>query len=306
MKKSILIVFVMAAVLLIIVALCDSDPAKITVEQAAEIARPYFRELYNLDVIVKNVEYKRVGEYKYLNLIMVSDGEMEYNLMLDEQNKPLTDDISAIGRIQNIDITSFGERIKTYGMRLYVRSGFKVVYSTSNRRYIVNCPVELSNIPRKDLKGEIYSLLGELKNEGIDELVVIISTPDFLLPKMEFGHGVHGAELTAEFFSTEISAKEFEEQYCSLADRVSWDIQKFDDKIQELTQLGYTNVYFYNKQGNAATVEIVLYCESDANLSDGPAIELLDEMDDSYFRVGGKETKYTLQHVYNLDSRITQ
>ena len=300
-QKTLMAMMMMAILVsaILFLAACHRNPEKITVDQATERVQAYFKSSHDLDVTVKSVSYDQVGEHDYLNVVTVSDGETEYKLILDKNNEPISDNVSALETIKNIDISSFDDRIRQLGLKRHEYYALEAVASFRDLRYSVCFSVGSEDCPSKDSKDGIYSLLGELKNEGIDEFIINIDSPSFLLPKIEFGYGVYGLRLTGIGFKTDIDSASFEEQYYHFVDQIYWDKQKFDEKILELTQLGYENAcFFISRWDDGNTLEIVLYCESDNSLSDEPAIALLGEMDDSYFRVGDNEIKYTLQHSY--------
>ena len=87
---------IIGVVMLLFLVACEENPGEIPVEQAAQIAQAYFKEMHDLDITMKSVSYEQVGLHKYLNFVTVSDGETEYRLILDEKNKPLSDNVSAV------------------------------------------------------------------------------------------------------------------------------------------------------------------------------------------------------------------
>ena len=187
----------------------------------------------------------------------------------------------------------------TLGLKLEESYNVWSSLSLQDFRYYAHCSTVTEELPNKDSIDDIYSLIEELKDYGIDVFGINIDTPNFLLPKMESGHGARGVRLAGIGFETDIGITSFEEQYYRFVDQIYWDKQQFDNKISEFTQRGYKNAYFYvSKWADENTLEIVLYCESDASLSNEYAATLLEGIDDSYFRIDGKKTKYTLQHIF--------
>jgi hypothetical protein len=307
MKKNnktlmIIIIFIIIILNVAILVIIESNrnPEELTISQATERVQGYFRRLYNLDVSIIDISYDQVGEHDYLNVVTVSDGETEYKLILNKNNKPISDNVSALKTIKNIDISSFDNKIRRLGLKRHEYYDLEVFTSLHDLCYRVYFSVVSVDLPKNESKDGIYSLLGELRNEGIDNFVIYIDTPSFLLPKNDFGYGVYGLRLTGISFETDIDSASFEKKFYSFVDQIYWDKQKFDEKILQLTQMGYQNVcFFISKWDDGNTLEIVLYCESNNSLSDEPAIVLLKEMDESYFRVVDNEIKYTLQHIYN-------
>ena len=293
-KASATMITVIAVALLF--AACHRNPKIVTVEQVSERILAYFKDTHDLDVTVINVSYDRVGQRDYLNIVAVSDGETEYRLILDRNNKPMLDDVSAARAIKDVDASSYEDRLKSLGLLLRESYTLGIVASYGVEfRYYSSFSVKTEGRPSIEAKDGVYSLLEAMKNEGIELFVINVTTPSFLLPK----HRTNGIIIDAIGFDTDIDITSFEELYNSFVERVYWDKQKFDEKIIKLTQLGYRNAYFFIPgwyQGN--TLEIVLYCESDDDLSDEPAIALLEEMDDSYIKIADTKIQYTLQLIY--------
>ena len=301
MRKNIGTIFLLfEVVMLVVLSGCHVCPTQLTDNQAAKIAQPYFQKAHMMNVVIEKVEYRRVSQEAHLNFITVSDGEAKYELVLDERNRPLADNVSSLVIISNTKLSLLSEKIKPSELGLKGLSNLDSVFSYQDRRYNTQVFASVADVPAaRDSKDGIYALLGMLKNSGINKFVIEVGSPDFLLPKMEFGHGTHGIQLSANFFDTNLSLKDFEQQYYGFIGRVHWDKQKFENKILELSEIGYKNAYFFvSGYVNGSTIEIVLYCESAASLDDGQASTLLKEMDDSCFKIEGKETKYTLQHVF--------
>ena len=270
---------------------CEKNPAEMTIEQANDLTKVYFNEQYNLDVIVESVEYKQVGERRYRNFVTATNGDTEYNLILDKNNKPLSDDVSAVDRMNSIDLSIFKERLDTLGLRLHNYYDLESVFT--GMQYEVWLSVVSEGLQNKDAIDRIYSLLNELKREGIDKFIINIDTPDFLM-----GNNEHGLRLTSIGFETDISKANLEEQYNNFIEGIYWNKQKFDDTIMELNRLGYKDAAFYiSGWHDGRTLEIVLYCESYKDLSDEQAAALLKKIDDSYFKIADNKIKYTLRHV---------
>ena len=299
--KFVILLIIIISIFIVLATCATNNPKELYPEQAVEIARPYFQELYGKNIIVENVRYEVVGMigryHLYRNIITVSEGEAEYKLILDKRNVPVSDNISAIETIKNIEISSLEEKLKPLGLKLHEHYDLEVAASPRNLQYSVCLSVVAEDCPSREQKDRIYSLLGVLKDNGVDYFIINIDTPDFLFPKMKFGYGVYGLRLAGVGFSTDMDMASFKERYNNYVNQIYWDKQKFDEKIFELTQLGYENAtFFISRWTDGDTIEIVLYCESGKNISDEAAIALLEEMDDSYFRIGDNKIKYTLQH----------
>jgi len=296
--KKIKIAFLMAAMAAsIILVACSQNPKRITTKQVASMAQSYFHDIYGMDIVTESVRYEQTNLKKYRNIVTVSDGDTEYELVLNENNKPSFDNVSAVKTLENANISALEEKMSLYGLKEYNFKGVKWYYSFDEKSCITNFDVGSRDRPSRDSMDGIYSFLGELRNEGIDKLVILISTPDFLSPKAEPGYKPHGLLLEGEFYKTDIDQKSFEEQHESFINRIYWDEKKFEEKISELNQMGYENAYFYILQWRiGSTLEIVLYCESDGSLTDEQAIAAISNMDDSYIKIGENDTAYVLRH----------
>ena len=294
--KKIIIAFIVIAISLIFAA-CTRNPKEITIDKAVLIAQPYFQELYGKTVVVEQTKYERIDLKDYRNIITVSDKETEYKLFLSKNNTPLFDNITAVDTIKKIDIPSFEKVLTPLGLKLHEHYDINWYSSYEDKRCVVSLSVLSIDLPNKDLKDGIYSLLGLLRNEGIDSFNININSPDFLLPKIEYGHHGHGVRVIDVIFSTDLDKDNFEKKYNEFVNEGFWDEQKFTDKISELTQLGYKNAYFYiSRWYDGNTLEIVLYCTSDASLSDEQAAALIKDMDDSYIRKDERDMMFVLEH----------
>ena len=179
MKKilSVLLLF-SVAVLLLSVGGCSKNPPKLTVEDVTVLAQAYFSEQHGLDVTVISVSYERVGQYDYLNKVTASDGELEYRLFLDRHNKPASDDVSAALRISSINASSYDEILASLGLaRLEKIYGLVspeyngIGFTLSGIEYGVGFSVRLIDRDKCSRDG-IYSLLGVLRDDGIDDLII--------------------------------------------------------------------------------------------------------------------------------------
>ena len=276
---------------------------EITIEQAGEIAQPYFLRLYGKDVTIIKVEHNIVGiinqNHLYLNFISVFDGNAEYELVLDENNEPLSDNVSAIEKMNNISIASLEKRITHLGLQLHKYYNLSTAFTYQDRRYTVNLAVIPTDIPEKDKEEDVFTLLTILKNEGIDNFIIVVNSPSFFPSTIGMKQVLYGTQLTAEYFVTDIDKGLFSQKYNDLTNRIYWDREKIVQKLDMLIGAGYDYAYFCvtpNYENNL--LEIELYCESDNSITDEYALVLLGEMDESYFRVKDKEIKYTLRHIF--------
>ena len=278
---------------------CCKMPAELSVEQIDESVQTYFENTHDLTVAVIDVSYEQISEYNFLNIVKVSDGEVEYELILDRNNEPISDNVLALATIKNMDTTSWNNKLRDLGLNLHEYYDFETIVSFEDLQYRILLSVVAVERIDREVKDGIYSLLGILRDEGVDSLIINIDSPKFLVPKENAGYGIHSLRLASIKFDTNIEVISFEEQFSSFIDRVYWSKQGFEEKVFALTQAGYENVYFFISQwhdGN--TIEIVLHCESSDSLSEATAIILLEDMDDDYFKIEGSETKYTLQYVH--------
>ena len=297
MKRSHIFILLIAIILFpAILASCSSSPGSITEEQAADIALPYFQKTYGKTVTVEGVKYCQTGMYRYRNIVWVSDEEKEYTLYLDAHNKPAFDDVAAQETVERADKARIEAALESLGMQsdmnLYIGFNYdegRCSISFSAQQYL----------PTREKTEEIYALLTLLKEEKVDTFNIAIDTPEFLTPRMGLGkYGTHGIVLAGQSFATDISKASFEREYLAFAYRVYWDEQKFNERILELEQMGYKNVYFMVKpQAYPDIEEIILYCEAENGLSEEQAANLLAEMDETYFKIDDKETRYILDCV---------
>ena len=275
-------------------AACHRNPADINLDQATEIAQNYFSETYNMDVSVLEVAKKRVDEDKNLNFITLSFGESEYTLILDERNKPLSDNVYAMKRMGSVNMALLDEELVPLGLQRQIsesNNGLRISHQNVRYQFSLNLEVTTEECPNREMAEGILSLLRLLNREGIDKLAIQVTSPDFLL----LHH--YGVQLDGKSFFTDISASDFEEQYGDFADRNYWDRKKFEKITVELSQLGYENVCFYINDMTISSIEIALYCESYNTPSDDQVASILRKLDDVHFKTGAKEVNYTLQHV---------
>ena len=293
------------AIVLVLVLPKDTGVEKITVAQATSIGEPYFQKNYGKDITIEEVNYKEIRRYVWRNSITVSDGEEEYVLYLDQNNQPAFDNVQAVEVCKNADISSIQERAEAAGLEISKNvenndNGFYMNDSYKDKNCSVCFCTTSVDRPNPNEENEVYALLNLLKKEGIQQLSIDVPSPDFLLPKKEFGHGIYGVGIEKETFTTDMDYNTFQAQYSAFADSIYWDEQKFTDKITELEEIGYENPYFFiSKWRDENTLEVVLYCESDNNLSDTQAAALLTDIDDSYIKIGDTNIVYVLDHQVN-------
>ena len=283
--------------LLLILTSCGSNPPQVSVDEVATQVQDYFIHSYGLDVVVTNVAYVQVGANDYVNEVTVSNEESEYKLVFDKNNKPYSDNVSELRTINSIDVSLLENEIIAQGLRLPDVSDKYLVTSKQNLQYKIWFPVFAEGRLNNGSEEGMYSLLGILKNVGIDLFSIDINSPVFLLPKPEFGQGTRGLNIAGVVLETDMGRNGFNAKYNELVNKVYWDEQKFNDKITELTDAGYQNVnFFIARWADGNTLEIILYCESDISLTEELAVAITDEMDDSYFRITDVEVKYTVRH----------
>ena len=150
-RRHILVV----SVFLLLLSACAKKPKQLSVEQAVEIARPYFQESHGKSVTIERVGYERISQHERRNVITVTDGQTEYSLILDENNRPLSDDVSSLEIIKSIDLPSLGERIKPLGLKLDEYYDLSAVSSDQEMRYIVNLADDSADRPMKDRNNAI-------------------------------------------------------------------------------------------------------------------------------------------------------
>ena len=205
--------FLSVVALLVTAGGCNNNPQKLTVEDVTELAQTYFAEQYDLDVTVISVQYQRVGQNDYLNTINVSDGKQEYRLFLDRRNKPASDDVSATQRINSIDVYSYDEILASLGLArpakiygLISPEYCGLFYTQFGIEHGVALGVKMIDRDKCSQDG-IYSLLGILREDGIDELIIGFSEP------INNNHN----------FYTDMDIASFQEEYDSFVERTSMD-----------------------------------------------------------------------------------
>ena len=275
---------------------CTKHPDEITIDQAEAIAYPYFYDLYGKKVVVEEIELKFLGMNDDRNIIHVSDGETNYSLCLDVNNKPLFDNVSVVDIAKAVDAASLGEKLKPLGLELHDYYDIEWRYSLKHERCFVSFSAVLRTLPNNDLRDDIYAFLGSLRNQGIDDFWINLNSPVSVFPIPEDGYK-HGLNIYGVRFSTSISEDVFDKEYSDFVNGIYWNEQKFKDIITELTLLGYKNAYFYITRWDGNSIEVVLYCESDDSLSDEQIATLLDDIDDSYIRIDGASFKFVIEHI---------
>lgn len=299
MKNQGALLFLGVLLLIALLPACTKQLTTSTYEQAEEIAENYFKEVHGKQVVVEEVTSKQVSENQYLTVILSSEGEAEYELVLDEENRPLADNAYCIEAMRQIDIPALEKVVNESDFAIEKYNALQCVFSHTERRYQLMLSVNAREPQQQDAAGEVFSLLEILKKQNIDLLTVTASTPDFLQPRIELGHGTLNLQLSAEQFDTGIEEDAFQQKYESFSQSIYWERQKFDAMISKLEEIGYKNAYFYIAGfEDGATISIVLYCQSQKTLSLDQAKSLLEEIDSSCFSIKGKHVKYVLEHQY--------
>lgn len=308
MKKAKIIIPIVLEVLAVIFVFAtkrDPSAVEISKEEAEEIAVSYFNEEYSVEATVLRTEYRRLTYDKvYLNCITVLIDNEEYQLLLDDENKPLIDDYSISMFVKNLETNKLEEWKSKYGLDKYVSSGINGMfvyegYKEAKRR--VAFYIKTQEIPKAEDADKFWNLLCELRENGIEYFGISIVSPEFLMPNFDLGHGAHGVLLRAASFPTGYSSKKFHKEYLSFIKSIYWDEDKFDEKIEELEKAGYKNPYFYTAHifaKNPNRVTLACYCETSGEADENEVrkiYEIIKDMDDTYIRIDSRGVEYLVK-----------
>lgn len=281
-----------SVLIILMLAACSRSTPQLTDTQAAETAMTYFLETYGRAVSFERTEYRSVAEKQSLNFITVQDGENTLQLVLDERNDPLADNVSSLAILRHLDSSLLAEAIERSQLN---PCGWNTstAFSYSDQEFSACLSIVLDNLISQQNADDVFELLRTLKEAQIDQLIIEIVPPVFLQPKAEYGQGTVKLQLAAKSFDTDVDEASFKEQFKAFADSVFWDKEKFDSKLAEISGLGYENMnFFVSKWADGGTVEITLSCELGSCLDEENALTALETMDDSYFRISDKTTRY--------------
>ena len=310
MKKAKIIIPIVLAVLTVLAVIFvfatkrDPSAVEISKEEAEEIAVNYFNEKYSVEATVVWTEYKLVSYKVYLNWITVLIDNEEYQLLLDDENKPLMDDYSISMFVKNLEANKLEEWKSKYGLDEYASSEIKgaLLYSGYRKaRRVVSFCIKTQEIPKAEEADKFWNLLCELRENGFDYLEIRIVSPEFLMPNFDLGHGAHGSLLKWAAFSPDSSSKKFYKEYLSFTKWIYWDEDKFNEKIEELEKAGYKNPYFYVADiftKNPNGVNMVCYCETSGEADENEVrkiYEIIKDMDDTYIRIDSCGVEYLVK-----------
>lgn len=281
-----------SVLIILMLAACNRSTPQLTDTQAAETAMTYFLETYGRAVSFERTEYRSIAEGQSFNFITVLDEADILQLVLDENNAPLADNVSSLDILRHIDSSLLAEAIEQSQLN---PCGWNTstAFSNSDQRFSACLSIVLDNLISRQSADDVFQLLRTLKAAQIDQLIIEIVPPVFLQPKAEYGQGTVKLQLAAKSFDTDVGEESFKEQFNAFADSVFWDKEKFDRKIAEISEFGYENVnFFVSKWADGSTVEITLSCDLGSCLDEESALTALETMDDSYFRIFEKTTRY--------------
>ena len=276
--------FLLAAqitICLVLFAGCSFDSISLTVDRAAEIAIPYFKESYGITVSVENVKPIQVGDTNYLYGVNVSDTDGRfYKLCLDKEGNPLADNYLCSRQLDEVDV----DAVLTQPCEIYEQFAYK----DKGYLYLVTCSAYLKDLPSKESPSVVYRELKRLEASGVQELVLYVRAPYFLTS--EAGYGL---QLSAKAFSTVLNWETFLKQYNEWAETVFWNEQKFNNILLELKEIGIPNAYFSMKN----VTDIVLYYKSETALSPEYTLGLIEQIDESFIRIDGTEFNFYVEQL---------
>ena len=264
----------------------------LTTRRAEELAKSYFMEQYQIDVQFCEIDRMQIMEHTYLTRIIVSCEGSDYELVLDQNNRPLSDSVSCCRIVEALQDEDFLQQFLDDVMAEVKLSKFWVLFSSQEMRYVVILSVDVQAPVAREKEAEVYTLLTELKERDVFALAIGVVTPDFLLP-VEGGAGV---ELAGAYFYTDMEQDAFQAQYLSFAKSIRWDEDLFRKKLTELESSGVQDARFYIRGWSTGTVlEIALsYVEQSDHTP--PLEDLISDVDDRYFSIEGKDVQYISYH----------
>lgn len=255
---------------------------ELTREQAEELVKARFSE----DAEVLFWHRVQVAEDVSLWRIEVAVDGGEYEMMLDENDEPLADNFLCAKRVREIEAV-LPRSLSGASVRIAEH------FSYADRAYRISAEVSGNRMLTPEQCGEYYAFLQSLHACGVEQLILSVSSPDFLLPEPERNLGIYGYSLDAEWFDTDMSQSEFEQQYAEFIGSFFWDEQVFLAYAQQLSALGYRNIDFYISDMTVDTIVVSVYCEQ-GTAAEGAAAEL-EMPDDEAFRIDGREICYRLE-----------
>jgi len=260
---------------------------KLTTEQSQEIAIPYFNENYGLEVSVEYVNYREVREDIYYNFIKVSDGTNEYELALDRNNVPEIDNVNEVRLIQNIDTQEIKDALREIGVEDDAEYHHFVTLHFDTE-YLISFTFSTKNI--KQISGDaIYEFFSLLKNKNVDYVELIVFPPELF---------ESNTAIAWKSFPTNIRYRDFKKLYTEVFDSFQYNQLDFEKSIEELLDLGYKNIAFGLIYDVFYGAKITLHCESTQNLSCEKAADILNNLDETSFKVKDENTVFILDHKY--------
>lgn len=283
--KKMFPVIVFAILIGLVLSSCTYALSELSRSQAEELAQTYFTNTYGKDAKVSFWRREQVAEDVSVWCIYVTIDDEDYELILDENDKPLADNYLCLNRIQEIEsaIMSFEPLNST----LQLSSTFYY----EDRAYRISCSVQTDQLLTQDQSEEYFFLLHRLKELGIERMFIEVSSPRFLLPEPERNLGIYGYLLCGELFYTDSERSDFNKQYSAFTDQFFWDEQAFSDKADQLSELGCKNIDFYISDFKVDSIVVSVYCE----IETGDTFAITDELvclNEDAFRIEGKSIHY--------------
>lgn len=267
----------------------------ISSDTAESIAEDYFSKEYGLDVEFIDIYRLQVGEHNYRNSLNVEYNDDEYCVYLNKNNQPYFDDYRETIRKKELEAMDFKSALGTHGI-IANEANFHIGVSYDDQKSLLTLECRTDKLlPAYTFS--MYNFINELNTLGIDRFSISCQVPDFMQPKPELGYGMYSVLLGSYSFNTQVNEHEFEKAYCEFKESVFYDELKFNSIVLEMERIGYQNVCFMiPSQTNSNVLEIVLYCEAGDDTSTEQAQNIIDSIDETYFRCQGREIKYLLNY----------
>lgn len=267
---------------------CKNETETLTIEQANEIVTAYFQGTDLKEVEIVEIGRERIGQDIFLNTIYVAYGGIEYTLILDENNVPLADNVEALKLLSQFDVSSVDEDVRSLGATLNY-DVLQVIFSPLDSQYKVLLHLNLNKKPCSDCVDIAYGLFETVKRKGIDQLVLSITTPNFLL-----SNGTRGIQLDSEMFSSSLDKDEFYSKFLDFSNNIIWDEEKFADVELKLGEIGCSDIQFSILGVTVDTIRIELSFKKDSHVSNEQLESIYADLDDSIFQIGNKKTEFII------------
>lgn len=286
-------VAILVAVLLQSCSFNMSPHKEVEKEDVDNTVREWFLQKHSMEVTVESTSPLQVGEKTWLTEVTVSAQNNRFELVLDESYQPIADNVYGLQTIQTVERQDIFEQMRSIKYLSKLGIEFCCPFYDNEHRYRTQCAIHVNEIPEEGEKDFWWSILQELNRQGIDDLIILIETPEFL--RLYGGHQLEG-----EYFPTVMNIEDFNLHYSDLINRVYWDEAKFNAKLKELSDAGFGNPRFYiSGFENGLTLNITLLYEAgdESKAAEDLLETMLKDMDSSYFYLSGLKIRYVIKRA---------